>query len=168
MNLKRILRDLRNTLSAFCLHCFNWNILQRWRFLYKCVFLENNVPGCTIYLAKTSKTTDIATTISHLTSSEGKHGWRGSSNIEYAANAIQLCLQCPFSPHCIELNIRWQITRQKYKRRLKEDALLSEFDHAHEAKKKPRLSSENRLEWRRHEEVSFHDFCRINMSCNPI
>ena len=35
----------------------------------------------------------------------------------------------------------------------REDAVPSEFDYGHEAKK-PRLSSENRLERRRHEEVS--------------
>jgi len=49
--------------------------------------------------------------------------------------------------------MRAKITGQKCKRRLREDAVPSEFDYDHEAKK-PRLSSENRLEQRRHEEVS--------------
>ena len=41
--------------------------------------------------------------------------------------------------------MRSQITGQKFKRRLKEDAVPSEFDYGHEAKK-PRLSSEKGLE----------------------
>ena len=59
-----------------------------------------------------------------------------------------------FSPSCFEFNLRSQITGQKFKRRLKKDAVPSEFDFGHEAQN-PRLSSENRLERRRHEEVSF-------------
>lgn len=58
-----------------------------------------------------------------------------------------------FLPSCYELNLRSQITTQKCKRRLKEDAIPSEFKYSPEAKK-PRLSSENRQDRRRHQEVS--------------
>ena len=49
--------------------------------------------------------------------------------------------------------MRAKITGQKCKRRLREDAVPSAFDYGHEAKT-TRLSSVNRLERRRHEEVS--------------
>ena len=39
-----------------------------------------------------------------------------------------------FLPSCFEVNIRSQITGQKCKRRLKEDAVPSEFDYGREAK----------------------------------
>jgi len=72
--------------------------------------------------------------------------------IEYAASEIQYVCSAPFLPSCFEVNIRSQITGQKCKRRLKEDTVPSQFDYGHEAKK-PRLSRENRLERRIHEEV---------------
>ena len=43
---------------------------------------------------------------------------------------------------------------------MKEDAVPSEFGFGHEAKKQ-RLSSENCLGWRRHEEVTFLQYSTV-------
>ena len=61
-----------------------------------------------------------------------------------------------FSAESFEVNLRAQITRVKCKRRLKEDAIPTEFCFRPPAKR-PRLSSENRLRRRSLEEVS--EFC---------
>ena len=58
-----------------------------------------------------------------------------------------------FLPSCFEIILRSQITTQKCKRRLKEDAVSSEFKYSPEAKK-PLPSSENRQDQLRHQEVS--------------
>ena len=65
------------------------------------------------------------------------------------------CYVCSehFSAESFEVNLRAQITGEKCKRRLKEDAVPSEFCFRPPAKR-PRLSSENRLRRRSHEEVS--------------
>ena len=55
--------------------------------------------------------------------------------IEYAANAIQLCLQWPFFAKLFKFNIRFLITGQKRKHRLKDDAEQFEIDFGHDAKK---------------------------------
>ena len=57
-----------------------------------------------------------------------------------------------FSAESIEVNLRAQITGTKCKRRLKKDAIPSEFCFPPPAKR-PRLSSENRHRRRSHEEV---------------
>ena len=131
------------------------------------------VPGCTNYSAKTSKTADISY---HKFPSDKQRRKTWLERIRRSnMPPMQYSYVCSdhFLPNCFEVNIRLQITGQKCKRRLKEDAVPSEFDYGREAKK-PRLSSESRLERRRHEEVSilqyptcFHVRC-INMSHCPI
>ena len=71
---------------------------------------------------------------------------------------LENCYVCSehFSEESFEVNLRAQITGVKCKRRLKEDAIPSEFCF-HPPAKRPRLSSENRLRCRSHEEVSV--FC---------
>ena len=71
---------------------------------------------------------------------------------------VENCYVCSehFSAESFEVNLRAQITGVKYKRRLKEDAIPSEFCFRLPAKR-PKLSSENRLRRRSHEEVSV--FC---------
>ena len=64
-----------------------------------------------------------------------------------------------FSAESIEVNLRAQITETKCKRRLKKDAIPSEFCFPPPAKR-PRLSGENRLRSRSHEEVIVFCFCR--------
>ena len=68
---------------------------------------------------------------------------------------LENCYVCSehFSAESFEVNLRAQITGVKCKRRLKEDAVPSEFCFRPPAKM-PRLSSENRLRCRSHEEVS--------------
>ena len=60
-----------------------------------------------------------------------------------------------FLPSCFELDLRAQLTGEKGKRQLRDDAIPSVFkySHDHEAKK-PRLSSELRLKRQRHQEIS--------------
>ena len=58
-----------------------------------------------------------------------------------------------FSKDSFEVNLRAEITGQKYKRRLKEDAVPSELSFRPAAKQQ-RLSSENRRRRRSHQEVS--------------
>ena len=58
-----------------------------------------------------------------------------------------------FSKDSFKVNLRAEITGQKYKRRLKEDAVPSEFSFRPAAKQQ-RLSSENRRRRRSHQEVS--------------
>lgn len=111
------------------------------------------VPGCTNYSAKTAKTADISY---HKFPSDKQRRKAWLERIRRSnMPPVQNCYVCSahFSPSCFELDLRSQITGQKRKRQLKEDAVPSEFDYGHEAKK-PRLSSENRLQRRRHEEVS--------------
>ena len=127
------------------------------------------VPGCTNYSAKTSKTSDISYH-KFPSNKEGRKTWLERIR-RTNMPPVQYSYVCSahFLPSCFEFDLRSQITGQKFKRRLKKNAVPSEFDFGHEAKK-PRLSSENRLERRRHEEVSFlyhsmcFDFCCINMS----
>ena len=71
---------------------------------------------------------------------------------------LENCYVCSehFSAESFEVNLRAQITGSKCKRRLKEDAIPSEFCFRPPGKR-PRLSSENRLRRRSHEEVSV--FC---------
>ena len=59
---------------------------------------------------------------------------------------LENCYVCSehFSTESFEVNLRAQITGSKCKRRLKEDAIPSEFCFRPPAKR-PRLSSENRL-----------------------
>ena len=131
------------------------------------------VPGCTNYSAKTSKTADISY---HKFPSDKQRRKTWLERIRRSnMPPMQYSYVCSehFLPSCFEVNLRSQITGQKCKRRLKEDAVPSEFDYGREAKK-PRLSSENRLERRRHEEVSilqysiyFHFRC-INMSLSNL
>ena len=64
-----------------------------------------------------------------------------------------------FLPSCFLVNIRSQVTGEKCERRLKEDAVLSEFDCGREAK--PRLSSENRLVRQRIEEFSILQYSML-------
>ena len=131
------------------------------------------VPGCTNSLAKTSKTADISY---HKFPSDKQ---RRKTWLERIRRSNMPPMQYSyvssnhFLPSCFEVNIRSQITGQKCKLILKKDAVPSEFDYGREAKK-PRLSSENHLERRKHEEVSilnklkysiFFDFCRVNVSC---
>ena len=68
---------------------------------------------------------------------------------------LENCYVCSehFSAESFEVNLREQITGTKCKRRLKEDAIPSEFSFRPPAKR-PRLSSENRLRRRSHEEKS--------------
>ena len=71
---------------------------------------------------------------------------------------LENCYVCSehFSAESFEVTLRAQITGTKCKRRLKEDAIPLEFCFRPPAKR-PRLSSENRLRRRSHEEVSV--FC---------
>ena len=71
---------------------------------------------------------------------------------------LENCYVCSehFSAESFEVNLRAQITGVKCKGRLKEDAVPSEFCF-HSSAKIPRLSSENCLRCRSHEEVSV--FC---------
>ena len=59
---------------------------------------------------------------------------------------LENCYVCSehFSAETFEVNLRAQITGVKCKRRLKEDAIPSEFSF-HPPAKRPRLSSENLL-----------------------
>ena len=60
-----------------------------------------------------------------------------------------------FLPECFEIDLRSQLTGQKRKRHLKDDAIPSVFKYAHDSgAKQPRLSSEKRLERQRHHQVS--------------
>ncbi|XP_068716256.1 uncharacterized protein [Montipora foliosa] len=67
---------------------------------------------------------------------------------------LENCYVCSehFSAESFEVNLRAQITGVKCKRRLKEDAIPTEFCFRPPAKR-PRLSSENRLRRRSHEEA---------------
>lgn len=67
---------------------------------------------------------------------------------------LENCYVCSehFSAESFEVNLRAQITGTKCKRRLKEDAIRSEFSFRPPAKR-PRLSSGNRLRRRSHKEV---------------
>ena len=85
---------------------------------------------------------------------------------------LENCYVCSehFSAESFEVNLRAQITGVvKCKRRLKEDAVPSEFCFRPPAKT-PRLSSENRLQRRSHEEVSVFrlSFSYFNHSVIPI
>ena len=68
---------------------------------------------------------------------------------------LENCYVCSehFSAESFEVNLCAQITGEKCKQRLKEDAVPSEFCFRPLAKR-PRLSSENSLQCRSHEEVS--------------
>ena len=73
---------------------------------------------------------------------------------------LENCYVCSehFSAESFEVNLRAQITGVKCERRMKEDAIPSKFCVRPPAKT-PRLSSENRLRRRSHEEVSV--FCLL-------
>ena len=69
---------------------------------------------------------------------------------------LENCYVCSdhFQPSCFETDLRAQsLTGEKAKRSLKDDAIPSWFSYGPEAKK-PRLSSERRLQRQRHQEVS--------------
>ena len=68
---------------------------------------------------------------------------------------LENCYVCSdhFQPSCFETDLRAQLTEEKAKRSLKDDAIPSLFSYGPEAKK-PRLSSERRLQRQRHQEVS--------------
>ena len=108
------------------------------------------VPGCTNYSAKTEDVTY------HRIPSDKQRRKAWLDRIRRSnMPQVQYSYVCSdhFLPSCYELNLRSQITTQKCKRRLKEDAIPSGFKYSPEAKK-PRLSSENRQDRRRHQEVS--------------
>ena len=92
------------------------------------------VPGCTNYSAKTSKTADISY---HKFPSDKQRRKTWLERIRRSnMPPMQYSYVCSehFLPSCFEVNIRSQITGQKCKRRLKEDAVPSEFDYGREAK----------------------------------
>ena len=69
---------------------------------------------------------------------------------------LENCYVCSdhFQPSCFETDLRAQLlTGEKAKRSLRDDAIPSLFSYGPEAKK-PRLSSERRLQRQRHQEVS--------------
>ena len=108
------------------------------------------VPGCTNYSAKT---VDVSY---HKIPSDKQRRKAWLDRIRRSnMPQVQYSYVCSdhFLPSCFELDLRSQITTQKCKRRLKEDAIPSEFKYSPEAKK-PRLSSENRQDRRRYQEVS--------------
>ena len=108
------------------------------------------VPGCTNNSAKTEDVTY------HRIPSDKQRRRAWLDRIRRSnMPQVQYSYVCSnhFLPSCYELNLRSQITTQKCKRRLKEDAIPSEFKYSPEDKK-PRLSSENRQDRRRHQEVS--------------
>lgn len=108
------------------------------------------VPGCTNYSAKTEN-------ISYHKIPSDKQRRKAWLDRIRRTNMppIKYSYVCSdhFLPSCFELDLRSQIAGQKCKRRLKEDAVPSQFEYSLEAKK-PRLSSENRTDRRRHQEVS--------------
>lgn len=115
------------------------------------------VPGCTNYSAKT---VDVSY---HKIPSDKQRRKAWLDRIRRSnMPQVQYSYVCSdhFLPSCFELDHRSKLTTQKCKRRLKEDAIPSEFKYSPEAKK-PRLSSENRQDRRRHQEVSglFYILC---------
>ena len=65
-----------------------------------------------------------------------------------------------FIPSCFEIDFRAKLIGEKPKRDLKDDAIPSLFSYGPEAKK-PRSSSEHRLQRRRHREVSVCQFASL-------
>ena len=108
------------------------------------------VPGCTNYSAKTA---DVSY---HKIPSDKQRRKAWLERIRRSnMPPVHYSYVCSdhFLPSCFELNLRPQMTGDKCKRRLKEDAVPSEFKYAPDVKK-PRMSSENRLNRRRQQEVS--------------
>ncbi|XP_022797740.1 THAP domain-containing protein 5-like [Stylophora pistillata] len=108
------------------------------------------VPGCTNYSAKT-------TNVSFHKIPPDKQ--RRKAWLERIRRLNMPLLQysyvCSdhFSASCFQSNLQAKITGQRYKRRLKEDAVPSIFDYASQStKKRPRLSSENRRDRRMQQE----------------
>ena len=89
------------------------------------------VPGCTNYSAKTEDVTY------HRIPSDKQRRRAWLDRIRRSnMPQVQYSYVCSdhFLPSCYELNLRSQITTQKCKRRLKEDAIPSEFKYSSEAK----------------------------------
>lgn len=144
-------RDLQDTISRLLLlgHVFI-PLHKAFSLSISTKMVNCCVPGCTNYSAKT---VDVSY---HKIPSDKQRRKAWLDRIRRSnMPQVQYSYVCSdhFLPSCFQSDLRSQITTQKCKRRLKEDAIPSEFKYSPEAKK-PRLSSENRLDRRRHQEVS--------------
>ena len=112
------------------------------------------VPGCFNHSGKTEKTNFRVTYHKIPEKSHLQKGWLEHIRRTVVSH-LKNCYVCSehLTANSYEINFRSQIAGKKYKRRLKDDAELSEFNFR-PAAKKPRLSSENRGRQRRQREVS--------------
>ena len=152
MNVKGLFRAIFKTkICSFSLHVFRSSVIKASSWISLTKMVNCCLPGCTNYSAKTKDVSYHKIPLQKLRRKAWLHRIRRTN-----MPPMKYSYVCSdhFLPSCFEQDLRSQIAGQKCKRRLKENAVPSEFEYRYSTETKtPRLSSENRNNRRMHEEV---------------